>query len=133
MIQRSGRERALVSGISYKDPGLLLSVRIDQTVLTMAAFRKLVRFTSNNQAFYGDLIDEAGGKYTIRKLIGDVFGDLKRTEEVFTVENVRFTCQKCRYSSFFLLGFVVIARVQGLIMYACSFSRRWKGHRLLCA
>lgn len=54
----------------------------------MASFNKLVRFTSNNQAFYGDLIEETGGRYTVRKLKGDVFGELEQTEEIITTDTV---------------------------------------------
>lgn len=54
----------------------------------MASFKKLVRFTSNNQAFYGDLIEESGDRYTVRKLKGDVFGELEQTEEIITTDTV---------------------------------------------
>jgi hypothetical protein len=54
----------------------------------MASFKKLVQFSSNNQAFYGDLIEETGGRYTVRKLKGDVFGELEQTEEIITTDTV---------------------------------------------
>lgn len=54
----------------------------------MAAFTRLVRFASGNQTYYGDLIDTAEGKYTVKKLSGDLF-ELKPTEEIVTTDKVR--------------------------------------------
>lgn len=55
----------------------------------MAAFTRLVRFASGNRVYYGDLIDTVEGKYTVQKLSGDLFSELKPTEETVVTDKVR--------------------------------------------
>lgn len=54
----------------------------------MAAFKRLVRFTTGAQTHYGDLVSAAENKYTIRRLEGSPFTSLKATEEIVNVEKV---------------------------------------------
>jgi hypothetical protein len=56
----------------------------------MPAFKSLVRFSSNGQVHYGDLIEAKDGKYVVRRLHGTLFKeDLVQTEEYHTVNTVR--------------------------------------------
>jgi hypothetical protein len=56
----------------------------------MSAFKNLVRFSSNGQAHYGDMIEVKDGKYVVRRLEGTLFeDDLVQTEEYHTVDTVR--------------------------------------------
>ena len=55
----------------------------------MSSFKRLVRFASNNQTYYGDLIDTDGGKYTVKKLSGSPFDELKSTEDIVVIDTVR--------------------------------------------
>ncbi|KAJ5454774.1 fumarylacetoacetate hydrolase family protein [Penicillium daleae] len=54
----------------------------------MAAFKRLVRFTTGAQTHYGDLVSAAENKYTIRRLEGSPFTSLKATEEIVNVEKL---------------------------------------------
>ncbi|KAJ5125207.1 hypothetical protein N7448_004532 [Penicillium atrosanguineum] len=54
----------------------------------MAAFKKLVRFNSGAQIHYGDLVSVSDNKYTVRKLEGSPFGNLRATEEIHHVESL---------------------------------------------
>lgn len=54
----------------------------------MAAFKRLVRFTTGAQTYYGDLVNAAESKYTVRKLEGSPFTSLRATEEIVNVEKV---------------------------------------------
>jgi hypothetical protein len=56
----------------------------------MAAFKRLVRFTTGAQTHYGDLVSAAGNKYTVRKLEGSPFTSLRATEEIVNVEKVGY-------------------------------------------
>lgn len=53
-------------------------------------FQKLVRFSSNGQTFYGDLLnsDEKTG-YTVKKFTGNPFDGLEPTGETLVVDKVR--------------------------------------------
>lgn len=55
----------------------------------MAGFKRLVRFTTGAQTHYGDLVSVADNKYSVRRLEGSPFSDLKATEEIHNVESVR--------------------------------------------
>lgn len=54
----------------------------------MSVFKNLVRFTDGAQAYYGDLIEVKGSNYTIRKLEGSDFTNLKKTDEIVNVDSV---------------------------------------------
>ncbi|KAK3182231.1 hypothetical protein K4F52_006408 [Lecanicillium sp. MT-2017a] len=53
----------------------------------MDSFKQLVRFTANNQAHYGDLLEEDDAFYTVRKLEGDAF-IFHETNEIFKVDKL---------------------------------------------
>lgn len=52
-------------------------------------FKKLVRFVSGNEACYGDLLNITGDTYTVMRLIGSPFGELKATGDIVQVKKVR--------------------------------------------
>lgn len=70
----------------------------------MSSFKNLVRFSSNGQVHYGDLVEAKDGKYVVRRLDGTLFeDDLIETEEYHTVDTVRsfdeyFPCAYCTNS-----------------------------------
>ncbi|KAJ6014855.1 hypothetical protein N7540_009446 [Penicillium herquei] len=51
----------------------------------MAAFKKLVRFFDGARVHYGDLLGVAENIYTVRRLEGNDFSQLKATEEIHDV------------------------------------------------
>ena len=55
----------------------------------MAAFKRLVRFSTGTQIHYGDLISVTDKKYTVRRLEGSPFSSLKSTENIHHVDYVR--------------------------------------------
>ncbi|KAJ5606574.1 hypothetical protein N7510_009355 [Penicillium lagena] len=54
----------------------------------MAAFKKLVRFSTGSQAHYGDLLAVTDNKYTVRKLKGAPFTTLEQTEEIVQIDRL---------------------------------------------
>ncbi|KAJ9289744.1 hypothetical protein DTO021C3_2815 [Paecilomyces variotii] len=51
-------------------------------------FKKLVRFVSGNEACYGDLLNITGDTYTVMRLIGSPFGELKATGDIVQVKKL---------------------------------------------
>ncbi|PVH69711.1 fumarylacetoacetate hydrolase family protein [Cadophora sp. DSE1049] len=54
----------------------------------MAAFNRLVRFAQGDQTYYGDLIGDDDGVYTIKKLLGSSFDSLELTGHIVKTEKL---------------------------------------------
>lgn len=55
----------------------------------MTAFKRLVRFASPRSGiYYGDLLAVSENQYTVRRLEGNPFANLKATEETLKVDSV---------------------------------------------
>jgi hypothetical protein len=53
------------------------------------AFQKLVRCQVDGETFFGDLLESTSTGHKVRKLQGDVFGNLEKTDKTFSVLKVR--------------------------------------------
>lgn len=70
--------------------GIAGSLILDTCNTVMSSFKNLVRFSSNGQVHYGDLVEAKDGKYVVRRLDGALFeDDLIQTEDYHTVDTVR--------------------------------------------
>lgn len=54
----------------------------------MATFSRLVRFVQDDHIYYGDLIGDEDGVYTIKKLVGKIFDSLEATEEIVKTDKL---------------------------------------------